>query len=263
MDPLAFLDGEEPVATTAADPKPAEAAPPADTPPADGQPRQPDGKFAPKAKAEDAAPAADPAPQAPATPPEAVAANPEPAKPPEGFVPLAALQAVREELNQFKRQVQQPAQPPPDPYEDFEAYEQHRQGQIAQERAEWSRQLAEARHGAELVQEAQKWAFERFDADPVFAQAAAGSRDPYGFAIAEYQRHQALSLLSDPANLAKFQAFLSGQAPPQAASQPAPAVAPPPQPSPPPRSIASAPNAGAAKPGEVQPGSAFDMVFKD
>ncbi len=261
MDPLDFLDGETPAEPVAA--QPAEATPPAEPAPAEGPPRGPDGKFAPKAQAEAAPAAASPSP-APAPTPEGAQPTPEPAKPPEGYVPVAALQAVREELNQFKRQVQQqPQAPPPDPYEDFEGYEAHRQSQIAQERADWSRQLAEARHGAELVTQAQQWAFERFDADPNFAQAAMSSRDPYGFAIAEYQRNQALSLLSDPSNLAKFQAFLAGGPAAPAASAPAPMVAPPSQPSPPPRSIASAPNAGAAKPGEVQPGSAFDMVFKE
>ena len=262
MDPLAFLDGEEPVAPTADTPTPEAATPSADTPPAEGQPRAPDGKFAPKEAKAEAAPAVEAQPQAPTIAPEAAQPTPEPAKPPEGFVPLAALQAVRDELNQFKRQVQQPTTPPPDPYEDFEAYQSWQNSQIAQERADWSRQLAEARHGQELVQQAQQWAFERFDADPVFAQAAQTARDPYGFAIAEYQRHQALSLLSDPANFAKFQAFLSGSSPAPSA-QPAPLVAPPAQPSTPPRSIASTPNAGTAKPAQVQPGSAFDMVFKE
>lgn len=244
MDPLDFLDGEKPSESAAAQPAETPAPEPAatETPTAEGPARGPDGKFVSKAPA-DAAPAAESPPQAPATPPEAVQTPPDTAKPPEGYVPLAALQAVREELNSFKRQIQQqPPQPAPDPYEDFEAYQQWQSGQVAQERADWSRQLAEARHGQELVQQAQQWAFERFDTDPVFAQAAQSSRDPYGFAIAEYQRHQALSLLSDPANFAKFQAFLSGQAP-QATAPPAPA-APQPQPAAPPPSITSAPSAG-------------------
>lgn len=262
MDPLDFLDGQEPAETAAAQANEAPATPAPEAPAeAPGQPRGPDGKFATKtqgeaAQAVEAQPLADPAGAAqPAS---------EPPKAPDGYVPVAALQAIREELNAFKRQQQPPPMPPPDPYEDFEGYEAHRQAQQTAERAEWSRQLSEARHGAELVQQAQQWAFERFEADPNFAQAARSSRDPYGFAIAEFQRHQALSLLSDPSNLAKFQAFLSGGAAPAPAA--APAVAPASLQSPtPPRSLASAPNAGGAKPGAVPvgPGAAFDAVFKD
>lgn len=262
MDPLDFLDGQEPVdTTTPAQPAPEATAQPAETPPAEGPARGPDGKFV--AKAGETAPTAEPAPQAPAIPPEG-AAQTDPAKPPEGFVPVSALQAEREKRQALERQYQQQPPPPrPDPFEDFEAYEAWSEGQIIAERTEWSRQLAETKHGAEIVTQAQQWAAERFEADPVFAQAARASRDPYGFAIAEYQRHQALSLLSDPTNFAKFQAFLAGNAPAPAPAPAPPIVAPPAQPSPPPRSIASAPNAGAAKPGEVQPGSAFDMVFKE
>jgi hypothetical protein len=91
-------------------------------------------------------------------------------------------------------------------------------------------------------------------------------RDPFGFALEEYNRDQALVLLSDPKLLEQFRAFQSGQAPlaaPQA-SQPAVAPASPQSPTPP-RSMASAPNAGGTKPGEqpVGPSVAFDSVFKE
>lgn len=284
MDRLSFLDGDVPADTTdVAQPAPEANEPPAEPQtPAEGPARGADGKFLPKeAKAEaepaPAPPAAESPPQAPAPPPEAAqpAPEPEPAKPPEGFVPLAAFTALRDEFNSFKRQASQPpAEPPPDPHEDFDGWRAHQEAQYATERANWSRQLAEAKHGAELVQQAQQWAFERFDADPVFAQAAQSTRDPYGFAIQEYQRHQVMSLLSDPANFAKVQAFLAGQAqeqaaaapmPPQPPAPPPPVVAPPPQPTPPPQSIAAAPSAGGPKPGHLPagPGAAFDATFKD
>jgi hypothetical protein len=262
MDKLDFLDGDTPVEPTAAATTPEAAPTPEPSPEAAGQPRGPDGKFAPKAEA---APAAQAEPQAPALTPEALATPAaESVRAPDGYVPVAALQAEREKANAYKRQLeQQPPPPAPDPYEDFEAYQAWQSSQVVTERTQWSKQLAEAKHGADLVTQAQQWAFERFDTDPAFAQAAASSRDPYGFAIAEFQRHQALSLLSDPSNLAKFQAFLTGQGPAPAA---APAVVPAsPQSPTPPRSLASVPNAGGAQPGAVPtgPGAAFDAVFKD
>lgn len=280
MDPLSFLDEEPLVETnTAAQPSAEVAAEPAEeTPPVESPARGPDGKFIGKAEVAPTepvaeAPQAEATPQAPAIPPEVAqtAQQPQadPAKAPDGYVPLAALQAVRDELNQFKRQVQQQQNPPPpapDPYVDFEAYEQHQGEQRAAERAGWSERLAVAVHGQETVSAVKEWAAARAAADPIFRQQTWSSDDPYGFAVAEYKRDQALQLLADPTNFQRFQAFLAGQQPaPQVVPTPAPVVAPPPQPSPPPRSIASSPSAGPAKPGEqpVGPAAAFDATFKD
>jgi hypothetical protein len=258
MDNLDFLDGPEPAETAAAPEQPQAPTEPEPST-TEGQPRGPDGKFAPKAEAAPAPPT-DPAPtQAPAITPEAPTAA-EPVKPPEGFVPVGVVQAMREELNALKRQPQQPAQPAPDPYEDFEAYQAWQESQVTAERAEWSRQLAEARHGPEIVTQAQQWAAERFATDPVFAQQALSQRDPYGFAIEAWKRDQVLTKLSDPGLIDRFLAFAGGQAAPQA---PVAAVAAPHQPPTPPRSLASAPSAGGDKPGAipVHEGAAFDSVF--
>jgi len=260
MDPLDFLDGDAPVETNDAVKPAVEPAPEptAEPPKAEGPVRGPDGKFASRTAE---APTANAAPQAPATPPEAAQTPTEPPRPPEGFVPVSALHAEREKRQALERQYQQ--QPPPDPYEDFEAYQGWQEAQITAERADWSRQLAEVKYGADVVDQARAWAFERAESDPIFRQQSAMQRDPYGFAIEAWKRDQVLTKLSDPGLIDKFLAFAGGQSPTQVTATPAPIVAPPPQPSPPPRSIASAPNAGAAKPGEIQPGSAFDMVFKE
>lgn len=263
MDNLDFLDGPTPEQTAAPEQVPEPVAVEAPQPSTDGPPRGPDGKFAPKAPVE-AAPAVAAEPQAPATPPEAAPQPqaPAPHTPPDGFVPIGVVQAMREELNALKRQPQQPPQPAPDPYEDFEAYQAHQENQQALERAEWSRQLAEVKYDPETVSKAQEWAAGRFDADPAFRQRALSTRDPYGFAIEEYQRDQALSLLSDPRLLEQFRAWQSGNAPMPTSSAPM-SVAAPPQPPTPPRSLASAPNAGGGKPGitSVGPGDAFASVF--
>lgn len=257
MDKLDFLDGDTPADTTVAAPTPAEpvaeapaAEPTAEAaPPAEGPARGSDGKFV--SKAAEVAPVA--AEQAPAIAPTAQA---EPAKPPEGFVPISVVQALREQL----KQQQQPPQPAPDPYEDFEAYREWQETQQAHERAEWSRQLAEMRYGAETVTGAQQWAAERFATDPQFRERALTSRDPYGFAIGEYQRDQALQLLSDPKLLDQFRAWQAGTGPaptPQAAAP----VAAPPTPVAPPRSITSAPSAGGTAHTPTGPGQAYGTIF--
>lgn len=264
MDTLDFLDapqGAEPAAQPEPAPTIEPAAPPAE---AQGQPRGPDGKFAPKAEA---APVAEAQAQAPATPPEAPApAQPDSKAAPEGFVPLAALTALRDEFKAFKQQHAAPAQPPPDPYEDFEGYQAHEANQRAGERFGYSFELLQARHGEETAGKVQQWAFGKAESDPQWYQRALSMRDPFGFALEEYNRDQALVLLSDPKLLEQFRAFQSGQGPALGAPQaPQPTVvSAPPQSPTPPRSMASSPSAGGAKPGEVQlgPEEVFGSVFR-
>lgn len=257
MDNLDFLDGQAPAEPTAAV-QPAEPAV-SDAPaePTEGPARGPDGKFVSK-QADPAPEAVTPEPQAPASPPEAAQPQPTPAD--DRLAQMEAqIQGLNRALAEARQKNRQPPEPAPDPFEDFEAYQAWQQGQVAQERAEWSRQLAEVKYGAETVSKAQEWAAQRFDADPIFAQQTLASRDPFGFAIEQYQRDQALGLLSDPATREKFMAFLNGQAAPAAA--PVAALAETPTP---PRSLASAPSAGGIKPGEqpVGPGVAFDSLFE-
>lgn len=224
----------------------------------EGPARGPDGKFAPKAPVAEAAPET-PA-EAPQTPAEPAAAQP--AAPPAGFVPIGVVQELRKEIQALR--VQAPTQPPPDPYEDLEGYQAHLQQERQAERLGYSRQIAELRHqdNPGLIDTVHDWALAKAGSDPVFNQRALSHPDPYGFAVEEYQREQALSLLADPKLLSAFQAFVSGQAPAQQAPAAVSVAAPPQQPIPP-RSLAALPNAGGAKPGEqpVGPGVAFDAVF--
>lgn len=252
MSNLDFLsEGDEPVAEAAAPEAQAEAAPAAE-PTSDGPARGPDGKFVPKATEE--APTPEPAPVEAPVEPMAAAPAQDPAKPPEGYVPVAALQELRKELQALK----QPPAARVDPHEDPE-------GAIYQTNFIWSQKLATATHGQEMVDEALQWAYERAERDQSFNAAAQSHADPVGFAIEEFQRSKALSLLADPKLFSAFQAFVAGQT--QQGQAPAPAapqaLAAPPQQPIPPRSLAALPNAGGAKPGEqpVGPGVAFDAVF--
>lgn len=266
---LDFLNGDSPVEPAAAEPTPApepESPIEAAEPPQEGVVRDEKGRFAPKAEAQPAPepepePAADPEP----TPPPAPQAAPEPD--PRLLQLEAQVQGLNKALTEARQQKRQP-EPAPNPYEDFEAYQEWEQSQRAGERASWSEKLAVAVHGSETVEKVKEWAASRAEADPIFRQQTWSSPDPYGFAVEEYQRHEALQMLADPGLRAKFQAFLNGAAEPQPnVATPAPAVAapapapPPIAPPTPPRSIASAPSAGGPAAIPTGPGHAFGGVF--
>jgi hypothetical protein len=249
-------DASTPVETSAPAPE-AQAPAPAEA----GQPRGPDGKFAPVA--------AEPAPVAPAAPePAAPVAAPPPA-PEQTFAPLAALLDEREkrqaaekraaELEQWRQQQEAQArrQPIPDPAEDPQGYfahqEQRRQAEAWGMRLEMSKQFAEIRHGADTTNQAFQWGLERCDSDPHFNAKVQASNDPVGLVVAEWQREQLLSEVK-PDEFAAFKAWKAAQAAqpapmaPQAATPPlaAPALAPaapPAQPAAPRPSLASAPSA--------------------
>lgn len=273
MDKLDFLDGQEPADNAAANETPAVTpeTPEAALQASEGPARGPDGKFAPKAATEAQAPA-EAAPQAPAITPEAgQQVQPEPAKVPDGYVPVAALQAMREELNQLKRQQQQPQAYQPQPgdegYEDWVDQQSYEQQVAAKARADVSYRYAVKELGEERAGQVKTWAAQRFNVDPSFAQQSLSADDPFAFAVEEFQKHEAQAfaaeMFADPARREQFKAFMSGQAPAPATA--AITVAPPAQPPAPPQSLAAAPNAGGARPGAtpVGPHVAFDTVFKD
>lgn len=259
-NPLDFLDGDAPAETPAVVEQPAAEATVSEAPQAEGEApkapaRGPDGKFA---KVE-ATPVADAPPQSPAPAPDAVQPTVETPKVPDGYVPVEALTTLRKEFQAFKQQVtQQQAAPPPDPFEDFEAYEAHQASERTGERFDWSYQLLTARHGDEQAARIRDWAAQRADADPHFHRRALESRDPFGFAFAEYQQAEALQMLADPTLRERFQAFLTGQAPPQQAAAP---VAAPQSPTAPPPSITQAPSAGGVAAVPMGQQSVYDAVF--
>lgn len=242
--------------------------------------RDDSGRFAAPAQ-EQAAPAeAAPTPQLnTATPPEPTTAPADPYEgpTPPGHVPLSALLDTRdkakaaeerarlaeERIAAIEAERQRPAAQAPDRYADPDAYDDFREAQMAQALRAQAMEIAQIRaegvHGAELVKAAREWAKERCDQDPFFNQRMFASADPFGEAIAEYQQAQALSALSDPEKLRAFNEWQAGQSAAPAPSSPAASE---PQPAPP-RSLASAPAAGSAKPGQqpVGPGVAFDALF--
>jgi hypothetical protein len=254
MDNLEFLEPEAvPEVQPEAQPEAA----------AEGQPRGPDGKFLPKE--------AEPAPEA--APEPVQAQQPEPAPEPRepAHVPVSALQeerqkrqALEQRLAALEQRQQAPPPEPPDRYQDPEAWEAWRDEQIEtrlfNERLNTSERFARKEYGSETVEKVQQWAIERGQQDPLFGMKLRQHPDPYEFAVQEWKRDQVFASLKDPSELDQFLAWKAQQANPQ--PQPS-APAPIPQPSPPPRSLASAPSAGTAKPGEqpVGPGVAFDSVF--
>lgn len=238
---LDFLNGDEspePIVT----PETVEAAPEANP----GQPRGPDGKFVSAAPE----PAPEPAPAAPV-----VSAPAEPASPPPGFVPVSVVQELRREMRELRHPVEPVA--PPTVYD--EGYEQYMAAQVhnaaLNNKLDISEELARQAHGDDLVDKARDWALQRFAESPAFRQEVLSQRNPYGYAVKEFQRQQALSELNDPAELQAFKAWKAAQA---LAQQPAAAPAAPP----PPRSIASAPSAGGVQHVPTGAGQAFDNVFK-
>lgn len=231
MDKLDFLDtpegvGED-VQPEAQAPEVVEAQPEPE-PEADGPARGPDGKFLPKESRD----------EKPEVPP--------------GYLPMAALLDEREKRQQAEERLRSYEQQ----YEDTDAQQvpDIQQALFAQALT-FSRRLAELQHGADTVNKVQAWAKARCDADPFFNQKVYASQDPYGVALDEWRKEQAVQQIGDPAQI---QAFLQWQATQQAA----PAVSP--QQPTPPRSIASDPNAGGTKPGHHTPSpeEVFGSVFK-
>lgn len=263
-DKLDFLDGPEPAEPPTADLTNAEPTP---DPSLDGQPRGPDGKFV----AKDGAPAAEPPPpaepvQAEAPPPAPAPAQPEaPAAPPPGFVPVSVVQELRNEIRSLKQQ------PPPQPQyapQDFEPEELTPEAYVQQQalntRLDLSEELARDKFGDETVDQARDWALQKYQSNPAFKAEVLSQRNPYRYVVEAFKADQRAAKLNDLADddIEQFLAWKAQRAAP--APQPAAApAAPPPQPTPPPRSLASAPNAGGAKPGEqpVGPGVAFDSLF--
>lgn len=220
------------------------------------------------------APTPEPEPQAVATPEPA----PEP-KPtvPEGYIPLAAVMDDRDkrkeaerrakELEEKLQQYQQQSQAPdrdldPEGYQAFQA--QQTQNAILSTRLDISEEMAREKHGNEVVDAAKEWALNRFNENPAFQAEVLAQRNPYGYAVQAYQRHQAMNKLGDVSEVEAFLAWKAAQA--NAGTQPlapAPAAAPViEQPAIPTRSIASATNAGGGVSHTPSgPGTAFGSAF--
>lgn len=280
MPGLDFLNspsgGEQPVAPDPQIEPAAEPAPQVEAlEPVDGQPRGPDGRFAPRDPALEPALAAE-------LPPEPQP-QPEPQIPP-GFVPIAALQEERDRRQAAEARLATPQPQPqpsaqprheapqrPDPFEDPAGYAEWQEAvfenRLFNQSLNFSETFARQKHGDATVNEVQQWAKPRLEADPIFAAQFRQQSDPYGFIVAEYRKDKLFSGLSDN-DYAAFEAWRAAQAAPNPNPNPAPApaqqvLAPPITPAPPPpRSIASAPSAGGPAAVPVGPGQAYDRAFR-
>lgn len=274
MDPLDFLDGKEPADAPVAEQQPTaapQAEPPASAEPSqDGPARGPDGKFISSQ--------AQPAPAQPAVPEPAPQPVAQPVEP--GHVPISAMlderekrQALERQLAELQRQ-QQPAPKAPDRYEDPDGYDRFMQEQTDQRlydmRVEMSERFAESRYGAETVQKAVDWGYQRCASDPHFNAQVRANPDPIAFVVQQHQREEMYSTVGDKFDLAQYQAFLAWQAAQtaqpngqqQSQSQPATAPAPAtPAVQPPPRSLVHAPQAGGGSSGALSPEDAFAGAF--
>lgn len=250
-DNLDFLDGE-PAAPQPVTPEPkAEVTQEA----AEGQPRGPDGKFAPKSEA-----APEPQPEAPQ--PAPVQAQPE--RPEPGHVPITALLDEREkrkqleaELASFRNQHMQ-ASPQIDPMENPAAFTQQ---VVLNARLDLSEEIARGKHGDEVVNAARDWALQQFRNRPAFQQEVLSQRNPYEYVVQQFNRDKIASEVS-LSELEQFKAWKAAQAQLQAQQQAAPAA--PPTTSIPTPSLAAAPSAGGDKPGAMpmHEGAAFDAIFR-
>jgi hypothetical protein len=208
--------------------------------------------------------------EAPVQEPQAAAVEPEPVSEPivqqepiaEPRVPLAALHEERfkrQEAEQRAAYLEQFVQPPQeDEYIDPVV---QLQAQMQSMRLEMSKELAKQTHGAELVEKAHEWAFNKCSVDPFFNQRMAQSLNPYAEAVAEFKRDQIASQVT-PETFAAFQAWQQQQMQTQ---QPAAAVPPAVSQQPAMTSLKSIAQAGGVKPqrqtGPVNEQDVFNAMF--
>jgi hypothetical protein len=208
--------------------------------------------------------------EAPVQEPQAAAVEPEPVSEPivqqepiaEPRVPLAALHEERfkrQEAEQRAAYLEQFVQPPQeDEYIDPVV---QLQAQMQSMRLEMSKELAKQTHGAELVEKAHEWAFQKCNVDPFFNQRMAQSLNPYAEAVAEFKRDQIASQVT-PETFAAFQAWQQQQMQTQ---QPAAAVPPAVSQQPAMTSLKSIAQAGGVKPqrqtGPINEQDVFNAMF--
>lgn len=135
----------------------------------------------------------------------------------ERSVPLAVLheerfkrqeeERRRQDAEQRAAYLEQFVQPQEDEYVDPVV---QLQAQMQSMRLEMSKELAKQTHGAELVEKAHEWAFNKCSVDPYFNQRMAQSSNPYAEAVAEYKRDQIASQVT-PETFAAFQAWQQQQ----------------------------------------------------
>lgn len=170
---------------------------------------------------------------------EPIVAEPEKPQVPEGYVPLHVVKELREEIRSLKQPQVQPI-PQEELYPDEDTLKIVNTS-LRQQTMQFSRTLAEDKYGADAVQTAHDWAFERCNNDPAFNLAVANSPHPFKFIVDEHRRAQSLQELGnvDPDQIKAFKQWQQAQS--QLSTQ---AAAPATTPTTPPRSIASEASAG-------------------
>lgn len=207
--------------------------------------------------------------EAPATPEpepqpvaEPVQPEPEPQQRDEQgrFAPVAALvdervkrQEAERRAADLERQLQERNAPQaeiPDPFDDPQGYAAYQDRQfeqkLAQQKFSMSDMMARQTHGAETVEKASEWAFEKAKSDPVFAAQYMREQHPIDWIVRQHQREAMLSDIGDNmddwfAREAEKRGYSRASAP--AAAAPA-AIPQSPSAPPPPRSLANAPGSG-------------------
>lgn len=186
-----------------------------------------------------------------------------------GYIPIAALLDTRDKLKAAEalasareREIAllqgQQQQPPVDMFEDPEGFQAAINRQILSAKLDLSEENARDKFGDETVEAARDW----FVTQPqAFQQDIMSKRHPYGAAVKEFQRVQALDKLgTDTSDIDQFLAWKAAQ---QAAPIVPAAVIPNQGSSLPPRSLASAPSAGGlGLTPDPDPDEAFGAAFK-
>ncbi|RRN64648.1 hypothetical protein [Caulobacter sp. 602-1] len=226
----------------------------------------------------EAAPPEAAEPEAPVAPVEPQA-QPTPNAPPPGYVPLSALLDTRDRAKEAEaraRALEAQINPPqiPDPFEDPEGFAAHQAATIQHELKVQafnnSKLIAESSPDAAMIPEALAWAQQRAEQDPGFRHQSFNHHHPVGFALQEFKRHKAMTLVGDdPDEFVRKRAAELGFVLPSQPSNPAPAAQPAPAPITPQRpvaprpSLAATPSAGRVAAPQVRDGEATYAAMFD
>lgn len=260
-DPLDAMFGAEPepvreeapvteqTQATAPEPQPEQPQPQAQETPRDER-----GRFAPKAEEQ-----------------------PQEAQPQEGeergYVPRKVAieerkkrQELERKIEEMERRFQQPQQPQYQPQEQGVPPEMRQQVELRNEFLNLHEYTARARHGDEIVTEAQQWFHDLARQDPAWAAEIQSDPHPYEALVRNYRTQQQVGAIQalmaqgfDPTNPIPWaeQVLRQRMAQQQQQAQPVPQQSS----RPPPRSLASQPSSGSADQVPTGPGQAFDSLF--
>ncbi len=191
------------------------------------------------------------------------------------MVPLTAVQEERrkrqeaeERFQALQRQYAQPATELPDPYDDPGGYADslaaQQNAQVISIKLDLSEDMARGRYGEELVDQAKAWTIQQYATRPGFRDEVLSQRNPYDYAVKQYQRDQVASTV----NMDEFNEFKAWKDANNALAQQQPALTqaqPQQRPgvTPPPRSQVLAPSAGGTSyQPPIQDEDIFGGIFK-